>query len=210
MNLIPLKGASRHMNLHNTKETWYTERLQRLEGSSWKALLDVQRPFRKPVIELNLGKTLELGCGIGRVLQWLPDSCGVDHNSSSIAVAKVRGLIAFTNEEFHSSPLAINSSFDSIVMAHLLEHLDITQRNSLMLEFRKYLKPQGRLLIICPQEAGYRSDSTHVNFMDHKSIESFGASHGFIVNSMKSNPFPRFMGRIFRYNEFFVVLQSID
>jgi SAM-dependent methyltransferase len=197
------------VDTQNTKEPWYAYRLQKLEGKSWKAVLDVQRVFRKPVIKLGLGKTLEIGCGIGRVLQWLPNSCGVDHNPSSVEVARARGLTAFTNEEFHSTPLAITGTFDAIIMAHLLEHLNAAQRDSLMFEFKRYLKPRGTLLIVCPQEAGFRSDSTHTNFMDLQAIESFGELHGFVVHQKKSYPFPRFMGRFFRYNEFFVVLKSI-
>ena len=202
-------GKSELMDTFNTKEPGYTARLQKLERKSWKVFLDVQRPFRTPVLKLELGKTLEIGCGIGRVLQWLPDSCGVDHNPFSIEVARRRGLTAFTNDEFHSTPYAVIDSFDSIVMAHLLEHLTSEKIDSLFFDFRKYLRPNGRLLVICPQEAGYHSDSTHINFVDFKAIASLGERHGFEVVSMRSNPFPRFFGRIFRYNEFFVTLKSM-
>ena len=93
-------------------------------------------------------------------------------------------------------------------MSHLLEHLTDDKRNTIMKEFRKYLIPEGRLVIICPQEAGFRSDSTHIEYLDFKSIKEYGLRHDFVVEFAKSNPFPRFLGKLFKYNEFFVVLKS--
>lgn len=196
------------MNIRDTSEPWYTTRLNRLSNKKWKILLGTQRPFRTPISNLRLGKTLEIGCGVGRVLKWLPDSIGVDHNPTSIAAARARGLTVFTNEEFHLSEFAISNSFDSILMAHFLEHLTHDEGHSIMNEFKKYLKSAGRLVIICPQEAGFRSDTTHVQYFDFKSIEEFGLYHNFDVEVAKSNPFPRIFGKLFKYNEFFVVLRS--
>jgi SAM-dependent methyltransferase len=197
------------MDANNTREPWYTDRLQNLAGKRWKTQFDLQRFFKAPIKALALGKTLEVGCGVGRVLGWLPNSCGVDHNPTSVAVARSRGLTAFTNEEFHKSKMAIPESFDSIVMSHLLEHLDQNQIRAIMLEFRKYLKQSGRLVIICPQESGFRSDPTHITYMDFKSIEEYGESHNFEIVSAISNPFPRCFGHFFKYNEFFVVLKAL-
>ena len=196
------------MNNRDTSEPWYTARLNRLGSKKWKLLLGTQRPFKAPITNLRLGKTLEIGCGVGRVLQWLPNSIGVDHNPTSIAAARARGLTVFTNEEFHLSEFAISKSFDSILMAHFLEHMTEDERNTIMKEFRKYLIPGGRLVIICPQEAGFRSDSTHIEYLDFNSIEEYGLRHDFVVELAKSNPFPRFFGKLFKYNEFFVVLKS--
>ena len=196
------------MDSRDTSEPWYTARLNRLGNKKWKILLGAQRPFQAPITNLRLGKTLEIGCGVGRVLQWLPNSIGVDHNSTSGAAARARGLTAFTNEEFHLSEFAISKSFDSIVMAHLLEHLSEDERNTIMKEFREYLIPEGRLVIICPQEAGFYSDSTHIEYLDFISIKEYGLRHNFVVELATSNPFPRFFGKLFRYNEFFVVLKS--
>ena len=73
----------------------YAERLQRLEGARWKKLLDVQRPYRWNLQRLELGRVLDIGCGIGRNLLNLgDDSVGVDHNVDSVAAARARGLTA--------------------------------------------------------------------------------------------------------------------
>jgi len=196
------------MENFNTAEPWYTERLQRLSNKRWKIIFRVQRILVRPIIKLSLGKTLEIGCGTGRILKVLTDSCGVDHNPSSISIAKEGGLNAFTNSDFHNSKLAIPESFDSLVMAHLLEHLTDSEKDNLLNEFKKYLKPHGRLLIICPQEYGYRSDPTHIDYVDFESIKRFGQKNGFRVEFAKSKPFPKIFGRVFKYNEFFVLLRS--
>ena len=196
------------VNNRDTSQPWYTARLNRLGNKKWKILLGTQRPFKVPITNLRLGKTLEIGCGVGRVLQWLPNSIGVDHNPTSIVAARARGLTTFSNEEFHLSKFAISKSFDSLLMAHLLEHMTEDERNTIMKEFRKYLKPEGRLVIICPQEAGFRSDSTHIEYLDFNAIKEYGLRHDFVVELAKSNPFPRFFGKLFKYNEFFVVLKS--
>ena len=93
-------------------------------------------------------------------------------------------------------------------MAHLLEHMTGDERNTIMKDFREYLIPEGRLVIICPQEAGFCSDSTHIEYLDFKSIKEYGLRHDFVVELAKSNPFPRLFGKLFKYNEFFVVLKS--
>lgn len=47
----------------------YAERLQTLETKRWKTLLDVQRPYRWNLRRLDLKRTLDVGCGIGRNLR---------------------------------------------------------------------------------------------------------------------------------------------
>ena len=56
----------------STSNEDYTERLSKLENQKWKSMLDVQRPYRNNLHKLNPGKTLDVGCGIGRNLRHLP------------------------------------------------------------------------------------------------------------------------------------------
>jgi hypothetical protein len=58
------------------------------------------------------------------------------------------------------------------------------------------------VVIICPQEAGHRSDSTHVSFVDFVKMREFSAQLGLQFQHEYSFPFARQVGRIFRYNEF--------
>ncbi len=50
----------------DTRDAAYTTRLDELGGAAWKRYLDVQAPYRWNLSRLNLGFTLDVGCGIGR------------------------------------------------------------------------------------------------------------------------------------------------
>ena len=52
-----------------------------------------------------------------------------------------------------------------------------------------------------PQEAGFRSDPTHVDFLDLDEIDVIEAANGLIRERAYSFPFPRRVGRKFKYNE---------
>jgi SAM-dependent methyltransferase len=190
-----------------TEEVEYTNRLLS-QAKWWKRLLDVQRPYRRHLQGLRLGLVLDIGCGIGRNLLNLAGSgrgVGVDHNPHSVAIARSRGLIAFTPEEFLGSPYAGEPIFDSVLLSHVAEHLQIEDAVALLKEYLGYLKPGGRVVLITPQEAGQRSDQTHVTFVDREMAERILRGSGLSVSAHYSFPFPRFFGRFFTYNEFVTI-----
>jgi hypothetical protein len=61
------------------------------------------------------------------------------------------------------------------------------------------------LIMICPQEAGFRGGPTHVEFMDFAKLRDIAGALGFTVRREYSFPFPRAFGRFFAYNEFVCV-----
>jgi len=177
----------------------------------WKRILDVQRPYRIHLQRLNLGSVLEIGCGIGRNLINLGKatrSIGIDHNPNSVAVAVSRGLVAFTPEQFLSSHYAQPSSFDSLLVSHVAEHMGRDAIVSLLNEYLVYLRRGARVVIITPQEAGYRADPTHVEFMDFDRLARVLQEAGLIVLTHYSFPLPRLFGKLFKYNEFVVIGQK--
>lgn len=181
---------------------------QRLLGSDkrWKQILNVQYPYRRALEKMNLGKTIDIGCGIGRILAWLDkDSIGVDHNPSSIEVCLSKSLSAVTSEKFNemarSSEIDLRS-FDNLLLAHVLEHLEATEQIEIIKNYLPYLKKNGGVLIVTPQEAGYASDPTHVLFTDFERIRKMLNELNFEIISQKSFPFPRAFGKYFMYNEF--------
>jgi SAM-dependent methyltransferase len=183
----------------------YAERLERLAGARWKRWLDVQAPYRWNLRRLALGRTLEVGCGIGRNLAHLPPgSAGIDPNPHAVAAARRRGLAAFEPDAFLRSPLAV-ARFDALLFAHVLEHLRPAAAEALVAEHLGFLRPGGRLVLITPQEAGFRSDPTHVAFLDFAALGLLLARLGCEPLRAYSFPFPRLAGRIFRHNEFVVV-----
>lgn len=184
----------------------YARRLVQLESARWKRILDVQRPYRWNLRRLGLGRTLDVGCGIGRNLQNLGDtSVGVDHNADSVATARLRGLTAFTPEEFWATPVSAPATFDSLLVAHVMEHVDGDVAHALVREYLPCLRPGGQVVFITPQEVGFRSDPTHVRFVDVEVLRGHAERLGLAVARAYSFPLPRAAGKVFRYNEFVVV-----
>jgi hypothetical protein len=143
---------------------------------------------------------------VGRNLGHLDgNGVGVDHNPTSIAAARARGLIAFTTDEFAASAEAVPGSFDSLLVAHVLEHLSPGDATALIREYLPYVRADGQVVIICPQARGQRSDTTHVTFMPAAVITSLMADAGVAVTRTASFPFPRWAGRWFTHNETVVV-----
>lgn len=189
----------------------YTNRLQRLSGRRWKQMFDVQAPYRWNIRRLELGRTLDVGCGLGRNLLHLGgNGVGVDHNAESIAIARARGLDAYTVEDFSKSDGAVPNAFDSLLVAHVVEHMSMPDAVTMLQSYLPYLVPAGRVCFITPQERGYRTDSTHVRFVDFGGLAELSEALGLSVRRQYSFPLPRRFGRIFRYNEFVQVSQAVE
>lgn len=183
----------------------YARRLEALEGARWKRWLDVQAPYRWNLRRLRLGRTLEVGCGIGRNLAHLPaGSVGLDPNPHAVEVARRRGCTAYAPDAFRVSADAARP-FDALLVAHVLEHLAPAEAEALVAEHLRFVRPGGRVVLITPQEAGFRSDPTHVAFVDAAALRRLAESAGCRVERSFSFPLPRAAGRLFPYNEFVVV-----
>jgi 2-polyprenyl-3-methyl-5-hydroxy-6-metoxy-1,4-benzoquinol methylase len=192
-----------------TNEKEYTERLLTKQFVWWKRLLDVQRPYRNNINKLDLGFTLDIGCGIGRNLLHIQgNGVGVDHNKDSVRICREKGLVAYTNEEFFKSEYCKKNNFDSILLAHVAEHMTESEAVSLLKEYLPYVKDNGKLVIITPQEAGYASDQTHVQFTDFKVVKRIFAELGVAQEKFYSFPFPRCIGKFFKHNEFISVARK--
>jgi len=181
----------------------YAEERLRSESAWWKRLLDVQRPYREHLRRLRLGLVLEVGCGIGRNLDHLRgSSVGVDPDRRAVEIARGRGLPAFTPEELRGSEWGQGARFDTLLFSHVLEHMTLAAAVDLVRSHLPLLKEGGRVLALTPQEAGFRSDPTHVEFMDFAAVEKILRAAGLAVDRRYSFPFPRFAGTVFKYNEF--------
>lgn len=181
----------------------YTTRLTQLSGKRWKQRLDVQAPYRWHVRRLNLGRTLDVGCGIGRNLEHLGgNGVGVDHNVDSVAAARAKGLRAYTVDDFAASEYARPNAFDSMLVAHVVEHMDRQTALDMVRAYLPFVSPGGRVCFITPQEAGYATDASHVRFVDFTALSDLTTTLGLLPLRHYSFPFPRIVGRRFPYNEF--------
>ena len=184
----------------------YARRLQQLQQARWKQVLDVQRPYRWNLERLCSGRVLEVGCGIGRNLKNLrrlwSAPVGVDTNPESIRIARKQGFEAYTLEEFFDSAASAPESFDTLLLSHVLEHVTFKECSQLLDSYLPLLVPGGRVVIECPQEAGYPLDPTHVRWVDFDEARRQCEDKGLTVTRQYSYPFPRWAGPAFIYNQF--------
>lgn len=193
------------MKPNKTNQRDYCERLLSTD-KLWKQILKVQYPYRHAIKKMELRNTIDIGCGVGRVLAWLNgNSIGVDHNLMSIDICLSRNLKAYTSESFQEATKSKEieeKSFDNLLLAHVLEHLEPQEQIEIIELYIPFLKKNGGIYIITPQEVGYASDDTHVTFTDFARIREVLNKLNFEVKTQKSFPFPRLIGKIFKYNEF--------
>jgi SAM-dependent methyltransferase len=192
--------------VYDTTDPGYADRLRRREGARWKRILDVQAPYRRNLRRLEPGFVLDVGCGLGRNLLHLDGhGVGIDHNVAAVAEARRRGLTAFTPAEFDESPYAVPGRFDSLLLAHVVEHMRFGEAVELVGRHLPFVRGAGKVILITPQEAGYRSDPTHVEFAPAERLAALLDHHGIELEQSRSLPFPRPVGHVFRHNEFVVV-----
>lgn len=183
----------------------YADRLEHAQRVWWKRVIPVQLPYQLHLRRQRLGRTLEVGCGIGRNLRTLgPGSVGVDHNEAAVAYARGLGFDAMTVDAFMASDKASLEGYDSILLAHVVEHMERSDAEGLLRKYLPYLRPGGTVFFICPQERGYASDPTHVWFASGSELVDLARAVGLKPERSWSFPFPRRAGKFFIYNEFCV------
>jgi len=191
-----------------TRSVAYARHLEHEGGKWWKRWLDVQAPYRWNLRRLEPGFVLDVGCGLGRNLAHLDgNGVGIDHNPTCLDAARARGLSVYAPDDFAASPDARPERFDSLLASHVLEHLPADDAADLLATYLPYVKADGRVIVITPQEAGQRSDPTHVTYFDPERTGRVLAELGWRVRREQSFPLPRAAGRVFRHNEFVVVAE---
>ncbi len=157
------------------------------------------------------GFVLDVGCGIGRNLHHLGGTgVGVDHNPDCVETCRESGLTAFTTDQFALSEHAVGEHFDSLLLAHVVEHMTAEEAAGLVRRYLPFVRPDARTIIITPQQRGQRSDQTHVTYFDPEAIRVLAVQAGLEVESIRSFPFPRLVGRWFTHNETVSVLRRVS
>ena len=95
--------------------------------------------------------------------------------------------------------------FDTLLVSHVLEHMTKPEAANLISFYLPYLKQQGRIIVITPQEKGFSSDPTHVEFMNFDILSEVLEQSDLTIVEKYSFPLPRFFGKLFTHNEFVVV-----
>jgi SAM-dependent methyltransferase len=128
-----------------------------------------RRHFLYPrICDRLVGRTIDVGCGIGDFLQYRPNTVGVDINPHTIQYCNARGLDA---RLMQPDVLPFNdASFDSALLDNVFEH--IAEPAALVRELRRVLRPAGLLLIGVPGVLGWQCDSDHKVRYDEATLEA--------------------------------------
>ena len=134
--------------------------------------------FLYPMINSLLkGRLLDVGCGIGQMIAFRPNSVGVDVNEFNVNYCQSRGLEVY-QMAFDILPFE-DASFDSILLDNVLEH--IADPLPLLIEMKRVLKKDGHVVIGVPGLRGYISDADHRIFYDEARLEDLADQLGFEV-----------------------------
>lgn len=186
----------------STKKTSYAQRLNNLQNKGWKKKLQFLNPYRYHISMIAKGQVLEVGCGIGRVLSFIPNrSTGIDHNLKAIEFCQKNNLTALSTEDFFLKYSSKKELFDTLIFSHILEHMTFKEAFELVNTYLPYLKKKGRLILITPQIKGFHSDPTHIEHMDIQTLKSLANNLDIEEIHTYSFPFLSYFGKYFIYNE---------
>jgi SAM-dependent methyltransferase len=135
-----------------------------------------RRFFLYPRLNRHIsGVALDIGCGLGDMLGFRPNTVGADVNPYAVEYCRNRGFDAHLIQDDHL-PFAA-ASFDTVVLDNVLEH--IVRPQPLLDEIHRVLKKGGGMLIGVPGTRGYASDPDHKVFYDEAGLVSTVQPHGF-------------------------------
>ncbi len=89
---------------------------------------------------------LEVGCGMGQNIRGHPEATGIDISEFAVSACQSRGVNATVMPV--ESLSSLGKTFDGIICAHVLEHLERPYDTLQM--FRQILSPRGRLVLSVP------------------------------------------------------------
>lgn len=156
-----------------------------LKRRSWRAVL-YRNFFLYPRLCYHLkGLTLDVGCGIGDMLQFRKNTIGADINSFLIEYCQQKGLDARLIE---NGRLPFDDgSFNSVILDNVLEH--ITSPLDLLNEIYRVLEKGGKLVVGVPGVKGYRRDNDHKVFYNEEKLTETIEKSGFFDPTLFYNPF---------------------
>lgn len=175
----------------------------------------VRRIYLRRACTQLRGRTLDFGCGVGELLSNLaPGSKGLEYNKATVEFCRNKGLdVEFydgTSDDWALSVLGKEHGLSSMVVSHVLEHLDSPALIlGKLMEAAKRIGVR-RVLVIVPGKAGFRSDPTHRTFVDEPMLRS-AIPEGWKVLSIFHFPFNfARAGDVFLYNELHVLAELTD
>lgn len=162
------------------------------------------------------GPCIDFGCGAGQLLARLPDgSVGLEVNPHLIASLRATGLeVREARAEISDFELAgfSKDTFRTLVIAHVLEHLDDPAAALRILLAACARLGIERLIVVVPGAKGYESDATHKTFISRDWIERNipRKQQGFNRRECAYFPGPwEWVGRYFVFHEMKIIFDRI-
>lgn len=176
----------------------------------------VRRAYLQSALRKLQGPTVDFGCGVGELLERLPPgSVGLEINPVSVAHCRALGLDARlydgSTDGWSLDVLSPGQGLQSLVISHVLEHLDdpMIILPTLLRACRRL--GISRVLVIVPGRSGYRSDATHRTFVDLPMLSAPEVTRDTGFRLASSAYFPgniRALGDVFPHHELQVVFQA--
>lgn len=164
------------------------------------------------------GPTLDFGCGVGELLERLPPgSQGLEYNLATVEFCRRKGLLVEAYDGFadnwQMTMMAPGTRFDSMVISHVLEHLE--QPEDVLRRLLQAARGRGirRVLVIVPGRAGFRIDPTHRTFVDAELLARPEILEGTDFHLRRARYFPGNLRRIgdwFAHHELQVIYAAGD
>ena len=176
--------------------------------------LFARRCFLKAAAKSTIGRTIDFGCGVGELLELLErGSIGFDINKHCISICIAKGLQVYLydpeEDGYELKMLSPEDGFRTMIMSHLLEHLDrpFEVLDQVLLSCQRL--NIVRFVMVVPDLKGFQSDPTHRTFISEETLpETIGA---FTLTSVKHFPFKsHFFQNNFKNNELQAVYERED
>lgn len=176
----------------------------------------VRRAYLRSARAKLHGRVLDFGCGIGELLETLPvGSMGLEYNKATVEYCRGKGLDVEwydgSQDAWALTAVPADRRFESMVVSHVLEHLhgpSAVLRALLVAAERLGIRS---VLVVVPGKAGYKSDSTHVTFVDAETLAAASLVAGTSFHVASVGYFPgnaRGIGNWFPHHELQVLLQA--
>jgi SAM-dependent methyltransferase len=152
------------------------------------------------------GNLLDVGCGIGDMLRFHPNSVGVDINPYAVDYCRSKGLNAYLMQ-VDELPFE-SETFDTILLDNVLEHLSAP--STLLAEISRVLRMRGNLIIGLPGEKGFLMDIDHKVNYSNADVINLLSDFDLNVHTQFSTPFKsKYLHKhMSRYCNFYVASKS--
>jgi len=191
-------------NSENLYAQEYFEYLQNRSG--FRKL--IRTFYLKDIAQYCTGKTIDLGCGVGELLRYLPEgSAGYEVNKVVVDHCKSIGLkvdLYSPETDDYQFKMLEAGAYQTFTMNHLLEHLEDSALVIHKIMERCHQLGIARIVFTVPGIKGYAFDKTHLTYIDLPYLRDLGVLENKYYQLKTHKYFPinwKFFSKYFTHNE---------